>query len=265
MFSRSLPLLAALAVLSACATSSAPPPAVTALPPADLAEAAPPPTSLKGYLTGADLDGVQILGPPPAADSPRGLADRAVYDETRSLAGTPRWSQAKVDNDLWFGGAAHRYACILGRDLSARSTPYTYRLLQRIELDVRTIGEAPKHHYNRTRPLIGNDKPVCIPRADWLKTNASYPSGHAMTGWSWSLVLAELAPAKASPILDAGREIGQSRVICGAHFQSDVDAGRMLASAMVARLHADGKFERDLAVAKAELARATAPALNCTS
>lgn len=264
MLRRSLPLLAALVAVSACATASAPPPpAVTALPPADLAEASPPPTSLKGYLTPQDLDGVQILGPPPAADSPRGAADRATYDETRPLAGTARWNQAKVDNDIWFGGAVRRFACILGKDISARSTPYTYRLLQRLELDARTVGEAPKHQYMRTRPLIGNDKPVCVPRADWLRTNGSYPSGHSMTGWSWGLVMAELAPAKASPLLDAGREIGQSRVICGVHFQSDVDAGRTLASAMVARLHADPAFQRDVAVAKAELARATAPASGC--
>ena len=46
--------------------------------------------------------------------------------------------------------------------------------------------------------------------------------------------------------------MGQSRVICGYHFQSDVDAGRLVASAVVARLHADDNFMKQLNKAKKE-------------
>ena len=61
-----------------------------------------------------------------------------------------------------------------------------------------------------------------------------------------------------------GKAIGDSRVVCGVHFQSDVEAGRVIGSAMVARLHADPQFQADLARAKAELAKAPAAAgLSC--
>lgn len=226
--------------------------------------AAPP--KLTGYLAAQDLDGQTVIGPPPAPDSPRGQADRATYLQTRSLAGSPRWAQAIRDNDLWTGGALQRYACALGRPIDAKAVPRTYRLLQRIELDARTVGTPPKQHFNRTRPLIGDDRPVCVKREDWMTTNASYPSGHAMTGWAWGLVLGELAPAKASGLLEAGREIGQSRVVCGVHYLSDVEAGRQLGAAMVAAEHAKPAFRADLAAARAELAAAgtaRAPALNC--
>ncbi|RAK57725.1 acid phosphatase [Phenylobacterium deserti] len=261
------PLLAALALaaLAGCATDSplATAPVAQAQGPADPAEAAPPPTDLKGYLPAHALEGDEILGPPPAAGSVRERADRAAYEETRKLAGSPRWKQAQEDNDLWFGGAMKRFSCILGKEISPTATPATSRLLQRLELDVRTVGHPAKDRFFRTRPLIGNDAPVCIPRADWLRTNASYPSGHSMTGWAWGLVLAEMAPEKASALVSAGREIGYSRVVCGAHFPSDVEAGRFLSSAMVARLHAEPEFERELALAKAELARARTPAQSC--
>ena len=47
----------------------------------------------------------------------------------------------------------------------------------------------------------------------------------------------------------------------GVHYQSDVEAGRMLGAAMVAEEHADPAFRADLAAARAELAKArTAPA-----
>ena len=96
-----------------------------------------------------------------------------------------------------------------------------------------------------------------------MKTNASYPSGHSMVAWSWGLILAELAPSKADSVLSLGRESGESRVICGVHFISDVEAGRTLGSAMVARLHAEPAFEADLAKAKRELARAKAKPTGC--
>jgi acid phosphatase (class A) len=226
-------------------------------PPVDPSLTGPTPIKLTGYLAPGDIDGQTVIGPPPAPDSPRGRADRTIYLENRRLDGTARWKQATVDNDLWNGGALERYACAMGRPIDKAHLPRTYRLLQRIELDARTVGTPPKNHFNRTRPLIGDDRPVCIGREAWMSTNASYPSGHAMTGWAWGLVLGELAPPRASGLLEAGREIGNSRVICGVHYQSDVEAGRMLGAAMVAREHANAQFRADFAAARAELARAT--------
>ena len=230
---------------------------------ADSPMVSPTPVKLSGYLTAGDLDGKTVIGPPPAPDSPRGRADRTIYLETRKLVGSPRWNQAAKDNDLWTGGALERYACALGRPINQTALPKTYHLLQRVELDARTVGTPPKNHFNRTRPLIGDDLAVCIKREDWMRTNASYPSGHAMAGWAWGLVMAELAPAKASGLLEAGREIGDSRVICGVHYQSDVEAGRMLGAAMVAAEHANAQFQADVAAAKAELAKAHGAALSC--
>ena len=45
---------------------------------------------------------------------------------------------------------------------------------------------------------------------------------------------------------------GQSRVIAGYHWQSDVDASRMLAAACYARLHACEAFVEDMAAARKE-------------
>ncbi len=251
---------AALFLLGAAPAGHAPP----ARPPVDPSLSGPTPSALKGYLASDALDGQTVIGPPPAPDSPRGLADRTIYLESRKMAGSPRWALATRDNDLWNGGALERYACALGRPIDSKTLPKTYHLLRRIELDARTVGTPPKQHFNRTRPLIGDDLPICIRREDWMRTNASYPSGHAMTGWAWGLVLGELAPARASGLMAAGREIGDSRVICGVHYQSDVEAGRMLGAAMVSAEHADAAFRADFAAAKAELkGAARGPAPSC--
>lgn len=221
---------------------------------ASLAVTASP--KLAGYLDPQAIDGKALLGPPPAPGSLRAQADREIYEQTRSLQGSPRWAAAIRDNDIWAGGAMERYSCAVGREIGPRTTPAVWKLLHRIELDVRTVGTPAKNFYNRPRPMIGDDKPICIPREGWMKTNASYPSGHAMVGWSWALVLAEIEPADTDGLLAAGEAVGDSRVICGVHYQSDVEAGRTLASAMVARLHADPAFRADFARARSELAKA---------
>ncbi len=222
------------------------------------AQTTPPP----GYLPKAAVDGQAILPGPAAPESPQGRADRAFYDETRRLKGTPRWDAAIQDDDLWKGGVMRRFSCALGQEIGESATPVTFRLLRRVGADMSAVGGGPKAHYARVRPLIGNEQPICIAREDWMKTNYSYPSGHAMNGWGWGLILAELAPARATPLLVAGREMGESRAICGAHFASDVEAARTLAAGVVARLHAEPQFLSDLADARRELAGARAA--NCS-
>jgi acid phosphatase (class A) len=248
---------AAVCALSACASASSP------AKPAEDASMGPRATALTGYFATNPLDGKTILGPPPAPDSPHGKADRAMFEETRKLEGSARWKTAIQDNDLWGGGALKRFSCALGVDLNEKQTPATWKILHKIELDVRTVGTPAKDFYDRKRPLIGNDAPLCVPREDWMKTNSSYPSGHSMVAWSWGLILAELAPAKADPLLTLGRESGESRVICGVHFLSDVEAGRSLGAAMVARLHSEPAFLTDMAAAKREMAGAKAKPGGC--
>ena len=51
---------------------------------------------------------------------------------------------------------------------------------------------------------------------------------------------------------------GDSRVIVGAHWQSDVDAGRLAGSAAVVTLHTCPEFLEQLAKARAEFQRLTA-------
>ena len=252
MTMRTVVLLGAALALAACATA-APPPVV---------KVEPAEGKVAGYLAAGAIDGKRALGPPPAPDSIRGRADQATYEDQRKLDGTARWKTAQADNDLWNGGALKRYACAINHQIDAESTPVTTNMLHRVEVDVRTIGTPPKDFFARRRPALGNDKPVCVPREPWMETNASYPSGHSMTGWAWALVLSELAPDKVGELLEAGREMGTSRVICGVHYESDVEAGRTLGAGMVARLHAEPQFVADMVAAKRELAAAP-PAKGC--
>ena len=68
----------------------------------------------------------------------------------------------------------------------------------------------------------------------------------------WSL--AQVAPERAIPILLRGRSIGDSRVVCGVHNASAVEAARLLTSATMALVMGTPAYQADLAEARAELA-----------
>ncbi|WP_353230671.1 Ca2+-dependent phosphoinositide-specific phospholipase C [Novosphingobium sp.] len=216
-----------------------------------------------GYLSAEDTpDGLRILPPPPPGDSAVARADRALFAETRHLAGTPRWQIAI--NDVHSDAFDH-FACALGVQLTDRTAPMLARLLDRA--GTAGVVDPVKRYYQARRPYIGTHAPICQPRTAALAANGDYPSGHAAGGWMEALVLAELAPDRASAVLARGRAFGESRMICGAHSRSAVEAGWLAGAAATAALHANATFRADLDAARAELAQArtTAPAADAAT
>jgi acid phosphatase (class A) len=120
-----------------------------------------------------------------------------------------------------------------------------------------------KNKYQRARPFTLNGSAICTPQDEaFLRTNGSYPSGHSAIGWAWALILTEIAPERADAILARGRSFGDSRAVCNVHWLSDVEEGRVIASATVAKLHSQADFRADLAAAGAEIATARAKGLH---
>nr|WP_304488823.1 phosphatase PAP2 family protein [Bordetella sp. 15P40C-2] len=110
-----------------------------------------------------------------------------------------------------------------------------------------------KNHYMRVRPFVIYKDATCTPERDSkMAKTGSYPSGHASFGWAAALVLAEINPERETQILRRGLSFGDSRVVCGAHWRSDVDNGRIMGAAVVAALHANPQFMQALNAAKKE-------------
>jgi acid phosphatase (class A) len=217
-----------------------------------------------GYLNGyldrkAYPDSRALLPPAPAANSAREAADVEVHRATRALRDTPRWELARQDVVLAFPAAADTFSCALDLPVSETATPHLNMLLRRTLLDAGLSTYGAKNAYQRQRPYARFGEATCAPEEEKkLSTDGSYPSGHAAIGWAWALVLAEVAPDRADALLARGHAFGQSRVVCGYHWQSDVDAGRDVGAAAVARLHADPVFLAQVRHAKAEVAAARA-------
>lgn len=213
------------------------------------------PGFLQGYLPPEALpDSLKLVPPPPVHDSAAFTYDEEVSRQSARYFDTPRWHQAAKDADLSFPAAADVFTEALGFKISKNGTPHTYMLLRRVLTDAGLSTYGAKKRYQRARPFMVNHQPICTPEIQkGLEHDGSYPSGHSAVGWAWALILSEIVPERSNAILARGRAFGQSRVICNVHWQSDVNEGRIMGAAVVARLHADPVFRAEMALAKQEL------------
>lgn len=249
--------LLAVPALALAACSSAPVPPTSAK---DVPELRKGSGYLIGYLPRKELpDSLKLLPAPPAAGSAGLAADQAAFTATQAMRGSPRWQLAASDANLRFPKAAGTFACALDLPISESETPHVNMLLRRTLIDAGLATYAAKDHYKRKRPFVENKVSTCAPGEEKrLINDGSYPSGHSALGWAWALVLAELAPERADALFARGHAFGQSRVVCGVHWQSDVDAGRVVGAAAVARLHSDPVFLAQMAEARKEVTEARA-------
>jgi acid phosphatase (class A) len=221
-----------------------------------------------GYLKPEELpNGQAFLPPPPVAGSTAFSADEEAYKSTRKLRDTPRWALATRDADLTFPNAANTFSCALGMPISQEATPHLNMLIRRVRADASRANDKAKDLYKRKRPYLAYGDESCTPQEK--HKDDSYPSGHSSIGWAWALVLAEIAPDRADAIFARGLAFGESRVICGVHWISDIQAGRVVGASAVSRLHADPVFAAQLELARKEIeaaraARAKSP-LDCAA
>ncbi len=237
------------AALAACSSTS---------PRADAPDRDAAAPRVSGYLHGDAIPDSLALSPaPPAAGSAAAQLDDAVAREAIAMRGSARFQQAHTDADLRFPAGADQFSCALGVAVSAEHTPALYRLLERSRIDASAATKAAKNHYQRPRPFMVNNAPTCTPDdEEGLRKSGSYPSGHTSIGWAWALILAEIAPEHATALLERGRNYGHSRLVCNVHWYSDVQQGRFMGAATVARLHDNAEFNADLGKARRELSYA---------
>ncbi len=208
-------------------------------------------------------DLIKCLPAPPAFDSPEFAHDMMRYawgkqqrlDESRAEI-------AKRDAVWSYEALLNEFAVPFGLQITPDNTPEIWKLMVTSLTTTDAMRVAPKAFYHRQRPFERfQDKMLTDEEAE-LTGEGSYPSGHTMRGWTAALLLAEVNPAAADTIFARGWMYGESRVIVGAHWQSDVDASRVAASIGYAALHGSAEFREQMAKAQAEYLEKTGQVLN---
>jgi len=243
--SRTVAAILMIILAGACATPLVPPTSPDAL-------SQGRPGYVIGYLKAAELpDSVTLVPPPPTSGTPAQALDDDTYRTTRTLRDTRRWKLAAKHANLEFPSAADTFSCVLDMPISEAATPHLNILLRRIRADASRANDKAKDFYKRQRPYMVYGESNCTPN-EKLRPDA-YPSGHASIGWAWALVLAEITPERSDKIFARGLAFGQSRIVCGSHWRSDVEAGRLVGAATVSKLHVNPEFAAQLALARKEI------------
>lgn len=210
---------------------------------------------IKLYFSTEELpDLIKCLPPPPAFDSPEFSYDvvRYQWGKTQRLDSV-RAAIARRDAVWSYEALLAEFNIPFGLTLSKTETPEIWKLLVNSMATTDQMRVAPKAFYHRLRPFEMYEEHLLSPETEAeLSGEGSYPSGHTMRGWLAASLLAEINPARADTLFSRAWMYCESRVVEGAHWQSDIDATRVGASIANAVLHTSPEFLAQLEKAKDE-------------
>lgn len=193
-----------------------------------------------------------VLSMPPNPGSPEGQRDLAAAKVVQAAAGPDRIALAVADDKnetVWF------YGDVLP-GFEASKLPLTAKLFADARNDENFEANRFKDFFARQRPFdVDHTVKTCVPSV-YDAAPRSYPSGHATLGYSLGVILAHLIPEKAEAILARAKVYGESRVVCGVHFPSDITASETLGTAAALEMMHNATFKKAFDAAKAELVTA---------
>jgi acid phosphatase (class A) len=251
------------------------PPAAAAVAAANSAVTCPAPAPASGprYLLASQVDIVALLPPPPAADSPAQQADlQAVLEAQRAARAGGTVAQAVADAEASCG----RFSDVLGDALTSKSNARLLAFLNQAAREGASISGPAKKYWKRMRPYAysgeverladmapdrkatsgmdaGRQNKAETEKAADERAHSSYPSGHATFGTVCAILLADMVPEKREALFARSRDFSHSRMVVGAHFPTDLEAGRIAGTLAAQLLLQNVNFQRDLAEARSNL------------
>lgn len=170
----------------------------------------------------ADTTAVVDLPPPPADDSPAGLADLETLFQVqadRTLAQVERAKRVEKHSAFLMG------ATVFGPWFTAENLPLTARFFKMAGIQFRPLLVQAKEKWERPRPSVRDARvqPCLAP-----PEGQSYPSGHSASAAVWAELFGAAFPERQAAFAEQVRETMWSRVLAGVHFPSDTQAGRLL-------------------------------------
>ena len=209
------------------------------------------------YYTTEELPNlIKCLPPPPAFDSPEFANDMMRFSWGKQQRIDQERAEIAKGDAIWdpIDALFHQFAVPFGLEVTPEGTPEIYKLLTTAIYTTDQMRVAPKAFYHRQRPFERFEDAMLTGEEDDLRGEGSYPSGHTMRGQMCALLMSQIAPQQTDTLFYRAYIYGQSRVIAGAHWQSDVDASRVGASIGFCALQGSEAFREQMKKAQAEYA-----------
>jgi acid phosphatase (class A) len=191
-----------------------------------------------------------LLPPPPAAGSTAAQHDLQVVLTTQQSRTEADMAAAKADTER----SVFRFADALGAGMQPKALPKTAAFFARTAAFDKDAVKDAKDLWKRPRPSIVSTEvhPLAKEKADdW-----SYPSGHATFGYTTAVLLANMLPEKRAAIYARADVYAEHRIVMGAHFPSDIDAGHLAGTVIAAEIMQDPSWKQDYEAARLELRHA---------
>ena len=198
-------------------------------------------------------DAYYFLPAPPKRGDAQWAVDSVMYVRGKQLRSTPRGREAVADAETSVQYFMDKIGAVMGRKLTEQSHPQLAILIRGTLGDIRGSIQKAKNKFARHRPYQVFGEPTPVPEDESPTDFTSYPSGHTVRAWGLALLMTTIDPVHSNEYMRMGYELGESRVIVGFHFESDVEAARLAASAGYARLCAEKSFLRQIEKARKEL------------
>jgi acid phosphatase (class A) len=228
------------------------------------------------YLTPAIVDMTRLLAPP-RSDSEALARDLEAVRSAQSARLAEDLERATSDGTV----SVFVFADVLGDEFDTERLPVTTAFFAKVNREFLAFLQITKDCWRRPRPfevdstieplegllasatarpgsitpagpVAAADSPCLATWRDSLYSYA-YPSGHATFGAMTAILLAELVPEQRAQLFERGWDYGDARMIGGIHFQSDLEAGRILGTVLVALMLQNERFSADLNEVRAEL------------
>lgn len=197
---------------------------------------------------------LSVMPAPPAFNSPEFASDEVRYNWGKEQRQDSVRLAIAIADAEWFNLdlVLSRWQDAFGMPISETATPHIYALLVNSITTVDPMRIEPKAFYHRQRPFERYGDPMPSHEESALRGEGSYPSGHSLRGWLIGLILAQVAPDRAEAVLARSWDYCNSRVIVGAHWQSDVDNSRTAASIGFCALQTNDLYRSHLLLAQRE-------------
>ncbi len=201
------------------------------------------------WLEPGKVDVARLIGLPPAMNSPE---QKREFDEVLqiTLNRTPEREKAAIADQyqtlarflegagIPFAGNEHREVRLLFREAQ-------------VELGIVLLGV--RRLTNRQRPFTVWNKVRVKPCPGGRPEGTSFPAGHAATAALYAELLTTAAPEIAAKVEERVADYGESRLVCGFHYRSDLAAGDKAGRAVAQALLAERAFRARFDETRAEI------------
>lgn len=206
-----------------------------------LAMAAPASAQQRAYLIwldGSKIDVAKTIGLPPAMNSPE---QRAEFEQVLAIsqARTPEREKEAIADQYqtlaaFLRGVDHGFV---------EGTHREVRLLFReAQIELAILLRGVNRLTNRTRPFAVWNKVRVKPCPGGRPDGTSFPSAHAATAALYATLLSEALPEYAAEFEQRVKTYGESRLVCGFHYPSDLEAGDRIGRAVAKALLQERAF-----------------------